>query len=151
MPQDALEDTAVEATPLLGGVPDAILNERQNGEHDRSSSNGKPAQVRASRFQVRRPRAIVLTTALLKFILTCSGSMILLPIFRLLEDAFCHEFYGDDSPGMIDERKCKVDEVQRRLAYLGGWVAMMSAVVGTHFDFDYMLCYWREILIVLQG
>ncbi|KAI6782389.1 putative membrane protein-like protein [Emericellopsis cladophorae] len=84
-----------------------------------------------SKWHVRSPRAIVLVIASINFVLVMSGLMLLLPVYRLIEDALCHAHYHDDSPGLIDEMKCKVDQVQSRLAFLLGWLG----VVGSVFNF----------------
>ncbi|GAO16874.1 hypothetical protein UVI_02011950 [Ustilaginoidea virens] len=52
---------------------------------------------------------IVFLAAVMMFGITSSGMMLLVPIYRLIEDALCHVHYKDDSPGLMDEMKCKVD------------------------------------------
>jgi hypothetical protein len=64
------------------------------------------------------------------FTITTSGMLVLIPIFRLMEDAVCHLYYEKGMPEPIEERLCKVDGVQKRLAYLGGLSAMISSIVG---------------------
>ena len=82
------------------------------------------------RFQARRPKTIVLLLAVLLFTVTTSGMLIIVPVFRLIEDAVCHEYYKKDRSEKIDERLCKVDEVQGILAYLGGWAALLNSLIG---------------------
>lgn len=84
----------------------------------------------AAKLQARNHKTIVLLLAIVLFVVATSGMMILVPIFRLIEDAACHDYYKKDLSERIDERLCKVDEVQSRLAYLGGWAAMLSSFVG---------------------
>jgi len=83
-----------------------------------------------ARFQARKPKTIVLLLAILLFTVTTSGMLVIVPIFRLIEDAACHTYYKKDRSEKIDERLCKVDEVQGLLAYLGGWAAMLNTVIG---------------------
>ncbi|KAK0737885.1 major facilitator superfamily domain-containing protein [Schizothecium vesticola] len=84
----------------------------------------------AAHLQVQKPRTIVLLLALLMFTIVTSGMLILMPIFRLVEDTMCHRYYKKDPSEKIDERLCKIDGVQSELAYLGGWAALLSSSVG---------------------
>ena len=68
--------------------------------------------------------------AVLMFTLTTSGMLMLIPILRLMEDAICHVHYGKSRWEPIEERLCKVDGVQKELAYLGGIAAMIGSTVG---------------------
>ncbi|MBE3046132.1 hypothetical protein IMZ48_27060 [Candidatus Bathyarchaeota archaeon] len=79
---------------------------------------------------VSSPRGILMLATGIKFAVVLSGMMVMLPFFRVLEDAFCHRHFGDTSPGFIEEKKCKVPEVQQDLAYLMGWLMLVTAVVG---------------------
>ena len=56
--------------------------------------------------------------------------LIMMPIFRLVEDTVCHRYYKKDPSEKIDERLCKVDGVQSELAYLGGWAALLHSFIG---------------------
>ena len=86
--------------------------------------------IKAARWQAKTPKTIVLLAATLKFCIVCCGMLMLIPIYRLLEDALCHNFYDDDSPGIIDEMKCKVDEVQANLAVLLGWLGLAQSITS---------------------
>ncbi|KEY73320.1 hypothetical protein S7711_01436 [Stachybotrys chartarum IBT 7711] len=88
-------------------------------------------------WQAKSPRAIVLLLSLMKFGITSSGMLLLVPVYRLIEDAICHVYYDDDSDGMIDEMKCKVKQVQSRLAYIMGWVALLNSVVTLLLAYPY--------------
>lgn len=87
-------------------------------------------RIRASRWQAKSPGMIILLVAVIKFCIVVSGMMIMLPVYRLIEDAICHVHYEDDSLDMIEEMKCKVDEVQSRLAVLLGWLGTSSSIIG---------------------
>lgn len=84
----------------------------------------------AAHLQAQNPKTIVLLLALLMFTMVTSGMLIMMPIFRLVEDTVCHRYYKKDPSEKIDERLCKVDGVQSELAYLGGWAALFHSVVG---------------------
>lgn len=84
----------------------------------------------ATHLQAQKPKTIVLLLALLMFTIVTSGMLIMMPIFRLVEDTVCHRYYKKDPSEKIDERLCKVDGVQSELAYLGGWAALLHSVVG---------------------
>lgn len=106
--------------------------------HDDNSSNGDDDTARAypdNRFRFRRwginsPRRIVLLVAAIKFLIVMSGMLLVLPYARLIEDAFCHVYYKDDSQDIIEEMKCKEDEIQTRMGYLFGWIGLCSSVIG---------------------
>lgn len=82
------------------------------------------------RWRVSSPRGILILATGIKFAVTLSGTMVMLPFLRVLEDLFCHRHFGDSSPGFIEENKCKVPEVQQGLAFLMGWLMLVTAVVG---------------------
>lgn len=88
-------------------------------------------RLRAARWQVRSPRMIIVLVAFSKFCIVCSGMMLLVPLFRLLEDAICHGVLADTTPGLLDEMKCKDDTVQARLATFLGWSGLVSSIVST--------------------
>ena len=78
------------------------------------------------RLQVTSPPRILLILTLIMFILVVSGMMIMMPVFRIIEDAVCRAHYATPPGETVDERLCKVDEVQSRLEYLGGWAALVK-------------------------
>ena len=83
-----------------------------------------------SSWQASKPSTIVLLVAIAKFLIVTSGMLMLMPMYRLIEDAFCHRHYQDDSPDLIDEMKCKVAEVQSPLAFLMGWLGLLASVMS---------------------
>jgi hypothetical protein len=52
-----------------------------------------------------------------------------LPLNRVIELRLCQEHYGLDRP--VSEKMCKIDEVQRRLAWLQGIMETTIVVCGT--------------------
>jgi hypothetical protein len=129
------EDDRLEAEPLLSGEErdsieiDATPPEPENNNGHTSRKHGQRRGF-AARFQAQKRSTIVLLLAVLMFTLTTSGMLILIPIFRLMEDAICHGHYGRPMAEPIDERLCKVEAVQKELAYLGGASAMIHSIVG---------------------
>jgi MFS transporter, PCFT/HCP family, solute carrier family 46 (folate transporter), member 1 len=81
-------------------------------------------------WQVKSPSSIVLMAAIAKFVIVASGLMMMMPLYRLIEDAICHVHYEDDSVDLIEEMKCKVDDVQKPLAYLLGWLGLIGAITS---------------------
>lgn len=115
-----------ETQPFLG------RDERDGDEPNRPFAGAKHAGrwAFAAHIQAQKPKTIVLLLALLMFSIVTSGMLIMMPIFRLVEDTVCHRYYKKDPSEKIDERLCKVDGVQSELAYLGGWAALLHSVVG---------------------
>lgn len=79
---------------------------------------------------VSSPRGVLVLASVVKFGVTMCGTMSMLPLFRVFEDIFCHRYFNDSSPGFIEEKKCKVSEVQQSLAYFMGWLMLVIALVG---------------------
>lgn len=89
------------------------------------------------RLQVRSPRGVVLLLALLKFSITTSGMLLMIPMLRLIEDGICHRHYRLPPAEPIPEMRCKADEVQREMAWLFGWQSLLGAVVNMVVVFPY--------------
>ncbi|KAK1981876.1 major facilitator superfamily transporter [Colletotrichum cereale] len=88
-------------------------------------------------FRATSPRAVILLLALLKFALIYLLTLQVMPVMRLIEDHICHQHYRLGPEARIPEMQCKVDEVQRELAWLNGWQALFSAVVNMIVAFPY--------------
>ncbi|KAK0705833.1 major facilitator superfamily domain-containing protein [Apiosordaria backusii] len=122
----------IEAEPLL--APDEHEQETDaiHGQHKHPRSTHHLSRwfnIR-THFQVKNPSSIILLLSLLTFAIVTSGMMYMIPMFRLIEDAFCHLYYDKDPSEPIEEHMCKVDGVQKELAYLGGISAMVNSLVG---------------------
>jgi PCFT/HCP family folate transporter-like MFS transporter 1/3 len=119
-----------EEAPLLNNA-----HERA-GEHseDELLQPDEPLPSRplfkAKRWQAQSPGSIILLLAIIKFSLATTGMLMLVPIYRLIEDALCHVYYEDDSWGLIEEMRCKVDDVQSQLAFLMGWLGLASSITS---------------------
>ena len=90
------------------------------------NANGRDAS--AGGLTAKSPAAVISIVSFMIFCLTLSGTLSIIPLGRLVEDAVCRRYYGD--PGPIDEKRCKVDEVQAELAWMGGLYIVIAAVVG---------------------
>ncbi|EFY91813.1 hypothetical protein MAC_02098 [Metarhizium acridum CQMa 102] len=113
-------------------------------EPEAAPTHGQPREplptrplIRAAPWQAKTPGTIVFLAAVMKFCITSSGMLLLIPVYRLLEDALCHVYYEDDSYDIIDEMKCKVDDVQSRLASLIGWCGLFNSVMTLLVTFPY--------------
>lgn len=104
-------------------------NERQQ-ESIPGDDEASPRTLRAARWQVKSPKTAVRMLAILLFMIVASGMLMLMPVYRLIEDTVCHVYYGDDSLEIIDEMKCKTDEVQARMAYLLGWLGLFHSIMS---------------------
>lgn len=121
----------------LDTAPDApLLDSDERPEEDAASDSDslyshpdRGSSIR--RWGVRTPRRIVILVAVIKFLIVLSGMLLLVPYARLLEDAFCHAYYKDTSSEIIEEMKCKVDEIQSRMGFFFGWSGLVSSVLGT--------------------
>lgn len=100
-------------------------------DHPDQPISHKGVRLNPSRWQVGTPGTVVLLVATAKFSVVASGMMILMPVYRLIEDALCHAYYEDNSPDIIDEMKCKVDDVQTRLSTIMGWLSLISNLMST--------------------
>ncbi|KAM7192584.1 general substrate transporter [Naviculisporaceae sp. PSN 640] len=145
-------DADVEARPLLSAEEEEDI--RQRGGHSGNQdddiegkryhglNNGHLPGTGAKhvprgrisallhRFQARKPTTIIWLLSAAMFVFTASGMMVMVPMFRLMEDAICHTYYKKSPGEKIEEAKCKVDEVQSELAWLGGIATMLGSVIG---------------------
>lgn len=117
------EPDAREDAPLLGG------HER---EHESTISDDEAAPIiNAARWQVKTRSSVVRTIAVVQCAIIGTGMLLLIPLYRLIEDSVCHVYYGDNSLDMIDEMKCKTDEVQAQMAYLLGWLGLFHSIMSS--------------------
>ncbi|KAF7552268.1 hypothetical protein G7Z17_g4443 [Cylindrodendrum hubeiense] len=121
--QDALDlDDPNEATPFLE-------LEDQERQSDVGHSDAGPEDAASHDRPEPKPRTRVLV--LLGFTMFCMalcGSMVLVPLSRLAENVICHQYYDTTEP--IEEKHCKVDEIQTKLAWLGACAAMLDSTVS---------------------
>ncbi|KAF7558684.1 hypothetical protein G7046_g5482 [Stylonectria norvegica] len=133
MPRSEHELDLAEADPLLDD------DDRSEYDADDSfpSHFGPERRFKSSRWTVKSPRHVILLIAFIKFCIVTCGMLLLVPFARLIEDVFCHAYYEDSSPGMIEEMKCKVTEVQSKMAFLAGWTGLVNSIIGLVVAFPY--------------
>jgi hypothetical protein len=108
---------AIEGEPLL---PAALGAVSRNPAADPASKNR----------QSIRPLIILL------ILVHLSAVLYTLPLNRVIELRLCREYYELHDPsviganGLIPEQLCKIDEVQRRLAWLQGVMETTLVVCG---------------------
>lgn len=120
------DESATRLLPTDEAAADDTLS-----DSDHAEEAPRPRLLRAARWQVRSPRMIILLVAFSKFCIVCSGMLLLVPLFRLIEDAICHGYFEDTTPDLLDEMKCKADGVQARLATFLGWSGLVGSIVST--------------------
>ncbi|KAI1630831.1 major facilitator superfamily domain-containing protein [Biscogniauxia mediterranea] len=87
---------------------------------------GSPINAGApTRTSASRRLAIAPVLVLLLLVNLATGSLFQLPLTRLVEQSLCREYYGTRDPSIdpskgISEELCKVDEVQKGLAWIIG-------------------------------
>lgn len=81
-------------------------------------------------------RIDVLLLFALMAVISLSVRLLNLPLNRIIELRCCNDFYRQhdrslfDSHGNIPERFCKIDEVQKKLAWLGSLIDISLVVCG---------------------
>ena len=145
---ESLENMHIEAQPLLVDEECQSVDGEEchvDGtivkNHDWARSITPSCGLRA-----QKRRTILVVLSLLMFTLTFSGMLFLLPCFRLVEDAVCHAHYGKDPSEPIDEKDCKVDEVQKQLASLTGWSFLITSMVTVTAALPYGVLADRHVL-----
>ncbi|KPM44028.1 hypothetical protein AK830_g2495 [Neonectria ditissima] len=131
-----LDDTPEDA-PFLN--PYARPQDETGSISDNSLHSHPDHEFNFRRWGVKTPRRIVILVATIKFVIVLSGMLIVVPYARLIEDAFCHAYYEDTSAGIIEEMKCKKDEIQSRMGFFFGWSGLVSSVLGLVVAFPYGL------------
>ncbi|KAL2270678.1 hypothetical protein VTJ83DRAFT_49 [Remersonia thermophila] len=116
-----------EDAPLLNPFEDDI---EPAAPPTRNQPNQYLRDGLARRLQVQNSRTTIVLLSAIMFGVTASGLLYLMPLLRLVEDAICHLHYEKPASEPIDERQCKVDVIQRKLAWLGGAGSALSGVVG---------------------
>ncbi len=124
----AVEERDLDVNSDLDSALEDETPQPELGHEPRSQRHGQ--RWCATRFQAQRRTTIVVLLAVIMFTMITSFMLILIPVFRLMEDAICHVHYGKGLFEPIEERLCKIDAVQKELAYLGGLSALISSVVG---------------------
>ncbi|KAI0128026.1 hypothetical protein BJ170DRAFT_723531 [Xylariales sp. AK1849] len=104
---------------------DLVTRESSTLLHDAESPAHKSA---AACHQLQKPQHIVLLKSFAIIPLPLSGTLAIIPANRLAENIFCHRYHNRQDD--IDEKSCKVAEVQSRMALLFGFVFLLDGVFG---------------------
>ncbi|MCJ1463419.1 hypothetical protein MMC07_002026 [Pseudocyphellaria aurata] len=104
-------------------------------------------------------RIYVLTIVLsLVFLLEIGGTITIAPSLRILESILCRNYYREFNPsrigknGEVEEKYCKIDEVQGLMVYLNGWDDFFSHLPGLFLAIPFGLAadkYGRKWVMVL--
>lgn len=76
--------------------------------------------------RARTKNELIRPVLLLMLLVNLAGSFYQLPLNRVIERRLCREYYAQYDPGSIgpdgavDEQLCKIDSVQRSLAWMQG-------------------------------
>lgn len=89
------------------------------------------------RLRIEKPIHTIIVLPCIKGVGIMSALMIMVSMFRLIEDAFCHEHFDKPFSEPIPEKECKGEAVQARLAFLGGIGMVIGAIVGLIAAFPY--------------
>lgn len=118
----------------VDGSPATALQEHHGPEYDHDHDNDydyendTPPSRKRSVFQ-RIPMLIYLL--LLNVLLEIEEVVQMAPTIRLLENAICNKYYASGAThGIIDEKLCKIDEIQERLAHIRGFLSFFDAIPG---------------------
>ncbi|OTA96601.1 hypothetical protein M434DRAFT_67261 [Hypoxylon sp. CO27-5] len=123
-----------ESTPLVGAPSVSEISENPTStwkrDHTRSPTLASIASIGLSR--PHKSGAIVGLFLLIVFAASAADAFKQIPMTRIFEDILCHEYYGK-TPGLdgpIDERLCKADAIQSKLAYLFAVLEALSAGIS---------------------
>lgn len=106
-----------------------------------SSSTSSPLSAAAAAAGDDVPKAggshtVVNILCVAVFIAASAAGLTSIPMTKLVEDAFCRQYYGDqgqhrESAANLDEdRRCKKDLIQSQMAFFFGIAGACDAVVG---------------------
>lgn len=130
------DTSGVELEPFADDRENAPFLDFNDGESSSSDhlrpddSSPSITSVRnVSTWQLRTPSSIVIVATIGKFFTITTGLMMMMPVYRLMEDTMCHALIEDNSIEIIDEMKCKGEDVQSSLAYMLGWLGLVNAIV----------------------
>lgn len=87
---------------------------------------------------LRRETKIILCVLCLQFLISFAKHIIEVPTIRLFEIAICNRYYRDvqvigqsiSKGTQVDERRCKIVQIQNELAFLVGWRFAFDALPG---------------------
>lgn len=120
-----------------GGAPD--LDDEDFSDPLPFRNPPEPANIaQLSRSSHSRGFKIYTLTIILSlvFLLDLAGTISEAPTIRILESILCHDYYENFDPsrignnGAVEEKYCKIDQVQELVAYLNGWNIFFAHLPG---------------------
>jgi len=111
---------------LINGSAAEELEVHHEPEVD--NENDMPPSRKRSVF---RQIPILLYLLLLNVLLEVEEVVQMAPTIRLLENAICNKHYASrGTQSIIDEKLCKINEIQERLAHIRGFLSFFDAIPG---------------------
>ncbi|KAI0126593.1 major facilitator superfamily transporter [Xylariales sp. AK1849] len=126
--RDHNHDGATEQTPLVG---DSEREQRPRRPRHRSMlSVASITSVNVPK--VHSGNAIVNLLCAILLISSSAGGFVAIPGTRIVEDTICHQYYDkvQSLDEAIDEKLCKGEWIQKKVAFIFASVAVCEAVVG---------------------
>lgn len=82
--------------------------------------------------KVHSGRTVVNLLCLIAFVVSSSSGFTSIPVMRILEDIVCRQHYGllEDVGGPVDEKLCKGDAIQAKVAFIMAIQSSLDAAVG---------------------
>jgi hypothetical protein len=118
--------SAQRESSLVSGSAAEELEEGHGPGDD--NDNEIPPSRKRSVFQ-RIPMLLYLLS--LNVLLEIEEVVQMAPTIRLLENAICNKHYAaGGTQGIIDEKLCKIDRIQERLAHIRGFLSFFDAIPG---------------------
>lgn len=123
-PNPCDSDESTESSPLL------TRQRPQRPSHRPTLSVTSIASVRVPK--VHNGRTVVNLLCIIAFIASSSSGFAAIPVTRILEDVLCRQYYGlrEESGPPIDEKLCKEDAIQNKVAFIMAVASSADAAVG---------------------
>jgi hypothetical protein len=150
-------------TPLLlHGHTDTTAHDHHNHSHHHHDQDQSPATPKIHHHHNHHPKYFVVLLILFVglFVVAFGDFMLRAPWMRIQEDIVCRDYYWKTFPNEfknpydpIPEDRCKVPDVQGRLAKLRGWDQTMSCIPGILTAVPYGVIadkYGRKIVLFLS-
>ncbi|KAK2755916.1 hypothetical protein FQN54_005712 [Arachnomyces sp. PD_36] len=127
-------DVCTERSPLLGVAGEERA--RGPGEieppHRPSHQSRTPSEWSSIVPKVHNNQAILNMFCAIYFVGASAGGFTSVPLTKIVEDVVCHRHYGSGEPSgeLIDEKLCKIEPIQTKVAFVFAITGMCEAAVG---------------------
>ncbi|KAI1267607.1 major facilitator superfamily transporter [Xylariaceae sp. FL1019] len=122
--QDHSLDEPSETAPLLGNPP-------QRPRHRPGLSVTSIRSITSINVpKAHKNSTIILFLYIIVFVASSADGFIELPLTRILEDTICHDYYEKSPDQHIDERLCKENPIQQKVAYIFAILSALQAIVS---------------------